>query len=125
MDTYNDGSRERAGLRIIEQLGWGSNEQVLELDEDLWRIVSETNFGTIWARPGLSLRDREMACIAMLIAIGAHGVSIHFQNAHRLGISDLELKELILQAMPYAGLPKVLQAMSIFKRVKAGEQPTL
>ena len=52
--------REKAGLAVIEQLGWGQNEGVRELDEDLWRIVSEANLGTIWARPGLSLRDREL-----------------------------------------------------------------
>jgi len=95
--------REKAGLAVIEQLGWGRNEGVRELDEDLWRIVSEANFGTIWARPGLSLRDRELICMAMLIALGAHGVAIHFKHAHKVGFTGEQLKELILQAIPYAG----------------------
>ena len=56
--TYDDG-REQAGLAIIEQLGWGQNDEVKALDEDLWRIISEANFGTIWARPGLSLHLRD------------------------------------------------------------------
>ena len=29
---------EQAGLEVIRQLGWGQNEGVRELDEDLWRI---------------------------------------------------------------------------------------
>jgi 4-carboxymuconolactone decarboxylase len=121
MTEYND-DREKAGLKIIEQLGWGQNEGVRELDEDLWRIISEANFGTIWARPGLSLRDRELICMSILIAIGAHGVAIHFKHAHNLGFTDDELRELIIQTIPYAGLPKALQAMATFRRVKAGEE---
>ena len=121
MTTYND-DREKAGLEIISQLGWGQNEGVRELDEDLWRIISEANFGTIWARPGLSLRDREMICMAVLIAVGAHGVALHFKNAHHVGITDDELKELILQTIPYAGLPKALGAMATLRRVQNGEE---
>jgi 4-carboxymuconolactone decarboxylase len=112
--------RERAGLAVIEQLGWGTNEGVRELDEDLWRIVSEANFGTIWARPGLSLRDRELICMAILIAIGAHGVAIHFKHAHHVGFTQEELKEVILQTIPYAGLPRALSAMALLKRIQQG-----
>jgi 4-carboxymuconolactone decarboxylase len=112
--------REKAGLAIIEQLGWGQNEGVRELDEDLWRIVSEANFGTIWARPGLSLRERELICMAILIAIGAHGVAIHFKHAHNVGITDDELKEIILQTIPYAGLPRALGAMALLRRIQQG-----
>jgi len=124
MTQYDDG-RERVGLKIIEELGWGQNEGVRELDEDLWRIVSEANFGTIWARPGMSLRDRELVCMAILIAIGAHGIAIHFKHAHKLGFSDDDLRELIIQTIPYAGLPRALQAMATFRRIQAGEEPKL
>ena len=58
--SHPPSDREKAGLAIIEQLGWGQNEGVRELDEDLWRLISETNFGAIWNRPGLSLREREV-----------------------------------------------------------------
>jgi 4-carboxymuconolactone decarboxylase len=117
--------REKAGLAIIEQLGWGQNEGVRELDEDLWRIISEANFGTIWARPGLSLRDRELICIAILIAVGAHGVAIHFKHAHNVGFTDAELKEIVLQTIPYAGLPRALSAMALLKRVQQGVEVML
>lgn len=117
--------REKAGLAVIEQLGWGRNEGVRELDEDLWRIVSEANFGTIWTRPGLSLRERELICMAILIAIGAHGVAIHFKHAHNVGFTDQELKEIILQTIPYAGVPRALSAMALLKRVQQGAKVEL
>jgi 4-carboxymuconolactone decarboxylase len=112
--------REKKGLEIIGQLGWGENEGVRELDEDLWRIVSEANFGTIWSRPGLSLRDRELICMSILIAIGAHGVAIHFKHAHNVGITNEELKEIVLQTIPYAGLPRALSAMALLRRIQQG-----
>ena len=123
--TVRSEDREAAGLAILEQLGWGQNEGVRELDEDLWRIITEANFGTIWARPGLSLRDRELICIAILIAVGAHGVALHFKNAHKIGLSDDELKEIIIQTIPYAGLPKALGAMALLRRIQQGAEPQL
>lgn len=121
MAEFQDG-REQAGLAIIEQLGWGQNEGVREIDEDLWRIISEANFGTIWARPGLSLRDRELVCLSILIAIGAPGVAIHFKHAHNVGFTDDELKEIIIQTIPYAGLPKALGAMALLRRIQQGAE---
>jgi alkylhydroperoxidase/carboxymuconolactone decarboxylase family protein YurZ len=123
MDEPND--LEKAGLAVLEAMGWGQNEGVRELDEDLWRIVAETNFGAIWARPGLSLRERELICIAILIARGAHGVALHFKNAHHLGFTPEELKEIVLQTIPYAGLPRALGAMALLKRTLGGEEPKL
>lgn len=122
-DELND--REKAGLAVLKEMGWGENEGVRELDEDLWRIVNETNFGAIWARPGLSLREREIICISVLIARGAHGVALHFKNAHHLGFTPEALKEIVLQTIPYAGLPRALSAMALLKRTLAGEETKL
>lgn len=124
MAGFHDG-REEAGLAVLDQLGWGQNEGVRELDEDLWQIVTDTNFGTIWSRPGLALRERELICLSILIAVGAHGVALHFKHAHKLGFSEEELKEIVIQTIPYAGLPKALQAMAILKRTLAGVEPHL
>ena len=120
-----DDAREAAGLAIIEQLGWGQNEEVKELDEGLWRVISTANFGTIWTRPGLSLRDRELVCMSILISIGAPGIAIHFKHAHKLGFTDEQLREIIIQTIPYAGLPKALEAMALYRRTQAGAEPTL
>lgn len=118
---FNDGRLE-TGLEVMRQIGWGTNEGVRALSEDLWKITTETNFGTIWSRPGLSLREREIICMTILITIGAHGVALHFKNARTLGITDEEIEEIIIQAVPYAGLPRALSAMALFRQVqKTGE----
>lgn len=118
---FADGRME-TGLEVMQQMGWGTNEGIRALHEDLWKITTEINFGTIWSRPGLSLRDREIICMTTLITIGAQGVALHFKNAHTLGITDEEIEEIIIQTIPYAGFPRALSAMALFRKVqKTGE----
>jgi len=114
---------EQAGLDVMAKLGWGTNADTRALDEDLWHIINEANFGVIWSRPGLSLRDRELVAMTVLIAEGSTGVSHMFEHAHEVGLTDTEIKEVILQTIPYAGQPKALQAMAAFKRFQATQKP--
>lgn len=116
---------EEAGLDVLQRLGWGDNAEIREMDEDLWRLVLRNNFGGIWSRPGLNLRDREMIVIAVLVALGAPGVTKHFKLAHKVGITDTEIREVILQVLPYAGMPKILEAMNRFVKVRNGSEPSL
>jgi 4-carboxymuconolactone decarboxylase len=73
----------------------------------------------VWARPGLSLRERELICLAVLITLGTEGMDLHLRHAGTLGITENELKEVIFQAMYYAGQPRGLFAMKRLKMVMA------
>jgi 4-carboxymuconolactone decarboxylase len=114
---------ERAALEVMEKIGWGTNAATRELDEDLWHIINQGNLGLIWSRPGLSLRDRELIVMSVLVATGSDGVSHLMQHADAVGITDAEIKELILQTVPYSGQPKAIQAMLTLKRVQAARKP--
>ena len=111
--------RRARGLAVYEAMGWGENAAVKELDEDLWQITTDVLFGEIWSRPGLSLRERELVTLAALMAAKADGIALHMRNAHNLGISFDEMKEVILQATIYLGMPKALFAMRKLKAVMA------
>jgi 4-carboxymuconolactone decarboxylase len=76
-------------------------------------------FGEIWSRPGLSLRERELVTLATLMAAKADGIALHMRHAHNLGITFDEMKEVILQATIYLGMPKALFAMRKLKAVMA------
>lgn len=110
---------EQAALDVMSKIGWGSNAATRELDEDLWHIINQANLGLLWTRPGLSLRDRELIVMSVLVATGSDGVSHLMQHADAIGITDAEIKELILQTIPYSGQPKAIQAMVTLKRVQA------
>lgn len=115
--------RRKRGLKIYDQMGWGSNQDLRELDEDLWALTTDFVFGEVWSRPGLSLREREIAVLAVLIAFGTEGMDIHLRHAHKLGITDEQIKELIFQVMYYVGQPRGLFAMKRLKAVIAGRKP--
>jgi 4-carboxymuconolactone decarboxylase len=111
--------RRARGLAVYQAMGWGENAAVKELDEDLWQLTTDVLFGEIWSRPGLSLRERELVTLAALMAAKADGMALHMRNAHNLGISFDEMKEVILQATIYLGMPKALFAMRKLKAVMA------
>ncbi|MFM2444865.1 MAG: 4-carboxymuconolactone decarboxylase [Pseudomonadota bacterium] len=112
----NDERRQR-GLDVYKEMGWGENEVVKELDPDLWACTTDFLFGDIWSRPGLNLRERELVTIGVLMAAKADGIAIHMRNAHHLGITFAEIKEVILQSTFYLGMPKGLFAMRKLKAV--------
>jgi 4-carboxymuconolactone decarboxylase len=104
--------RRKRGLAIYKKMGWGRNADLREVDDDLWALTTDFVFGEIWSRSRLSLRERELIVLAVLVTLGTEGMDIHLRYAHKLGITDKDLKELILQVMYYAGQPKGLFAMS-------------
>ncbi len=112
------GRRER-GLRVYEKMGWGTNPDLRNLDEELWTLATDFVFGEVWSRPGLSLREREIAVLAALIALGTEGMDLHLRHAHKLGLTEDQIKELIFQVMYYVGQPRGLFAMKRLKAVMA------
>ena len=111
--------RRKRGLALYKKMGWGTNSTLHKLDPELWRLTTEFVFGEVWARPGLSLRERELICLAVLITLGTEGMDLHLRHAGTLGITENELKEVIFQAMYYAGQPRGLFAMKRLKMVMA------
>jgi 4-carboxymuconolactone decarboxylase len=114
--SYEKDRRKRA-LGIYKQMGWGENEGVKKADMELWKIITDVMFGEIWSRPGLSLRDRELITLGVLVMDRAEGMKLHMQHAHKLGITYDEIRETIFQVMYYAGQSKGLFAIRRLKEV--------
>jgi 4-carboxymuconolactone decarboxylase len=114
--TEIDGRRERA-METYKKMGWGNNGHLKEVDEDFWAITTDLLFGEIWSRPGLSLRERELVTLGTLMAAKADGIATHMRNAHALGITFAEIKEVIIQCTFYLGMPKGIWAIRKLKEV--------
>jgi 4-carboxymuconolactone decarboxylase len=73
---------------------------------DLMDIGLENVFGNLWARDGISRRDRSLVTLGILIALRASDeLQAHFQIARTNGLTDDELAEVIYHASGYAGFP--------------------
>jgi 4-carboxymuconolactone decarboxylase len=77
-----------------------------ELTQDMQQCITEFGWGTIWARPGLSLRDRSLITVAFLTALGrSHELVHHLIGALRNGVTPKELTEVFLHSGLYCGFP--------------------
>ncbi len=63
-------------------------------------------WGEVWSRPGLSRHTRSLITISMLIALNRpEELRMHFAAALNNGVTEEELKELVLHSSLYCGLP--------------------
>lgn len=116
--------RRQRGLAVYRRMGWGANPAMKALDPELWRLTTDFVFGEVWSRSGLSLRERELVVLAALISLGTEGMDLHLRHAHKLGITNSQIKEVIFQVMYYVGQPRGLFAMKRLKAVMAEKPPS-
>ncbi|MCB0212041.1 MAG: carboxymuconolactone decarboxylase family protein [Anaerolineae bacterium] len=120
--TQQDNRYERGLKKLAEVDGQAGAEVVAPLG-DLGRYIVEFAFGDIYSRDSLSLREREIATVAMLTALGGREpqLRVHLNAALNVGLTAEEIEEIILQTIPYAGFPTAINAMNLFKAVNSTE----
>lgn len=88
------------------------------------KLVSLTDdvlFGDVWARPELSPRDRSLITVASLITGGnTEQLRAHLERAKQNGLTETELKEVVIHLAFYAGWPKAMSAITVAKQVFGG-----
>jgi 4-carboxymuconolactone decarboxylase len=118
-------SRYDRGLVRLAQVDGEAGDKVIQALEGIApamaRYVIEFGFGDIYSRPGLGLRDREIATVAALTAMGtaAPQLRVHLEGALNVGVSPTEIVEVIMQMGLYAGFPAALNGLFLAKEVFA------
>jgi 4-carboxymuconolactone decarboxylase len=84
----------------------------------LAELTDDVLFGDVWAREGLSQRDRSLITIAALIANGNTDQLVgHLNRAKTNGISEAEISEVMTHLAFYAGWPRAISAILVAKEV--------
>ena len=115
--------RFERGLENLRRIDGDAGEKVIEslqdISPDLARYTIEYPFADIYARPGLGLREREVATIAALTAMGTAQpqLKVHIQAGLNVGLTKSEIEEIIIQMSVYAGFPAALNGMHVAKEV--------
>jgi 4-carboxymuconolactone decarboxylase len=101
----------REGVRVVEGLAASFPEFA--------NYVLEYPFGDIYARQGLGLREREIATVAALCAMGhaAPQLRVHIHAALNVGCTPQEIQEVLMQMSVYAGFPAALNGLTAMKDV--------
>jgi 4-carboxymuconolactone decarboxylase len=89
-----------------------------EFTEDFQDLITRYAWGEIWTRPGLDRRMRSAITLTALIARGHfEELAMHIRAARRNGLSDDEIKEVLLQSAIYCGVPAANHAFAVASRV--------
>jgi len=84
-------------------------------------VATEFAWGSVWTRPGLSLRDRSLVTLAQCIALNRPDeIRVHLRGAIRNGVSKTEIREICLHSFLYCGGPASRDAFHIIKDALPG-----
>ena len=79
--------------------------------EPLQQYITRNAWGDVWQRPGLDLKTRSLITVAMLTALGKqHELKGHVRGALNNGATPEEIREVLLHASIYCGVPAAVDA---------------
>ena len=115
--SYDDGIRVRREVLGDEHVD-RAIEKTTDFTADFQDLITRYAWGEIWARPGLDRRTRSCITLTALVALGHHHeLELHLRAALRNGLTPDEIKEVLLQAAIYCGVPAANRAFAIAQEV--------
>lgn len=101
--------REVLGANYVD----ASIERATEFNAEFQDFITRYAWGEIWSRPGLDRKTRSAITITALVALGhLEELKLHVRGALRNGMSEGEIKEVLLQSAIYCGVPAANSAFA-------------
>lgn len=116
-DLFNRGlalRREVLGAEYVD----GSLKSANDFMMAFQHITTEWCWGYAWGRPHLDKKTRSMINLAMLTALGkAAEIKLHVRGAINNGLTVDDIKEVLLHATVYCGIPAGLDSFKAANEV--------
>jgi 4-carboxymuconolactone decarboxylase len=115
--------RYEAGLKVRRAvLGDAHVDATLknrnDFNEVFQDLITRYAWGEIWRRPGLPRQTRSLITVAMLVALNREDeLRMHLHAALKNGVSQDEIREVLLQTAIYCGVPAANSAFRIAQEV--------
>ena len=110
---FDDGlvlRREVLGADYVDKSLANANDFMMTMQE----VTTTWCWGYVWNRPGIDRRTRSMLNLAMLTALDRPDeLKLHVRGALNNGVSSDEIREILLQATIYCGVPAGLEAFKV------------
>jgi len=112
-----------AGLAIMRKMFGASlvderQAAVTDFTRPLEDLVVRYCFGEVWSRQQLDPKTRSMLTLAVLTALGKpNQLRVHVQAAINNGVTQEEIREVLLHAMVYSGVPAGVEAVRVASEV--------
>ncbi len=106
--------RQVLGSEYVDNSMASANEFMMAFQQ----ITTEWCWGYAWGRETLDLKTRSMLNLAMLTALNrAAEIKLHVRGAVNNGVSVEEIREVLLHATVYCGIPAGLDAFKAANEV--------
>jgi 3-oxoadipate enol-lactonase/4-carboxymuconolactone decarboxylase len=116
-DQYERGMEVRREVLGDEHVD-NAIAKTTKFTEDFQDLITRNAWGEIWTRPGLERRTRSAITLTALIALGHfEELAMHVRAAKRNGLTDGEIKEVLLQTAVYCGIPAANRAFAVADEV--------
>ena len=89
-----------------------------EFTAEFQELITRYAWGEIWTRPDLDRKTRSLITIAMMVALNrSEELQLHLKAALKNGVTRAEIKEVLLQAAIYCGVPAANHAFHMAEQV--------
>jgi len=89
-----------------------------EFTAEFQDLITRYAWGEIWTRPDLDRKTRSLITIAMMVALNrSEELQLHLKAALKNGVTRAEIKEVLLQAAIYCGVPAANHAFHMAEQV--------
>ena len=106
--------REVLGAEYVDKSLQSANDFMMAFQ----RITTEWCWGYAWTRPGLDRKTRSLLNLAMLTALNrSPEIKLHVRGALNNGVTVDEIKEVLIHATIYCGIPAGLDAFKVANEV--------
>jgi len=118
-DRYEDGMRVRRAVLGDAHVD-RAEAAATAFDAPFQTFITEGAWGSVWAREGLTPRERSLVTLALLAA-GGHWdeVALHIRATARTGTTPQDVREALLHVAVYAGVPAANHALKVAKATYA------
>ena len=118
-DRYETGMKVRRAV-----LGDAHVDRTLtrrnDFNSEFQELITRYAWGEIWTRPGLPRHTRSLLTVAMMVALNrADEFRLHVRAAFNNGVTRDEIREVLLQAAIYCGVPAANTAFHLAEEVFA------
>ncbi|MBD7965739.1 carboxymuconolactone decarboxylase family protein [Fictibacillus norfolkensis] len=94
------------------------SDDLQDIAPDVGKYIIEFAYGEIYSRAGLTNKQRALVTISSLVTQGTEPqLELHINTGLTAGLTKEEIVESITHLIPYTGFPRVLNALTVAKKV--------
>ncbi|GGC91732.1 alpha/beta fold hydrolase [Vreelandella lutescens] len=125
-DVANHGVAYATGLETRKQVLGDehvarSTANANSLDAPFQQMITRLAWGELWSNNDLTRRERSMITTGILAALGREELTLHLKTAKRIGLTEAELRQVLMHVAIYGGVPAANHAFALAKELGWGE----